>query len=69
MVVLTYLFIINNYIGNADKTINADGIGYYDYLPSILRYLHPKTKKKRRFFLKLKLKRIKAGYQISGSNF
>lgn len=35
--VLIFLFIltVNNYIGNSDKTISADGIGYYEYLPSI----------------------------------
>ncbi len=26
---------MNNFIGKSDKTIVADGIGYYDYLPSI----------------------------------
>ncbi len=34
-IIFTYIFLINNYIGNVDNTINADGIGYYDYLPSI----------------------------------
>jgi len=38
VIVSLYLFIINNYIGKTDKTINADGIGYYDYLPSIFIY-------------------------------
>lgn len=33
-VVFCFIFTINNYIGNSEKTINADGIGYYDYLPS-----------------------------------
>jgi hypothetical protein len=35
LIIIVYLFLINNYIGNVDKTINADAIGYYDYLPSI----------------------------------
>ena len=35
LIIFIFLFLINNYIGNVDKTINADGIGYYDYLPSI----------------------------------
>ena len=35
LIIFSFIFLINNYIGNVDKTINADGIGYYDYLPSI----------------------------------
>ena len=35
LVTLLLILIINNYIGNADRTINADGVGYYDYLPSV----------------------------------
>lgn len=31
-----FLFTINNYIGNVEKTIVSDGVGYYDYLPSII---------------------------------
>lgn len=31
VLILTY----NNYIGNSDITIKADGKGYYDYLPSV----------------------------------
>ncbi len=31
---ILYLFILNNYVGKADTTIVADGVGYYDYLPS-----------------------------------
>ena len=30
-----FFLIFNNYIGDAYRTINADGIGYYDYLPSM----------------------------------
>src|SRR3972149_6597095 len=30
-----YIFILNVYIGKQETTINADGIGYYDYLPSL----------------------------------
>jgi hypothetical protein len=37
-IIFSFIFLINNYIGNVDKTINADGIGYYDYLPSIFIY-------------------------------
>lgn len=35
IIIFIYIFLINNYIGNAEKTIKTDGIGYYDYLPSI----------------------------------
>lgn len=35
LVVGILVFSINNFIGNSKKTIVADGIGYYDYLPSI----------------------------------
>jgi hypothetical protein len=35
LLIFLFIFTINNFIGNADKTINADAIGYYDYLPSI----------------------------------
>lgn len=38
LIVFSYIFILNNYIGNVDKHINADAIGYYDYLPSIFIY-------------------------------
>ena len=34
VVVFFYILLINNYLGNVDTTINADGEGYYDYLPS-----------------------------------
>jgi hypothetical protein len=34
-IIFCFIFLINSYIGNVDVTINADGIGYYDYLPSI----------------------------------
>jgi len=34
LVLLLFLTMVNNYIGNVDTTINADGIGYYDYLPA-----------------------------------
>ena len=29
------LYAFNNHIGNDSETIKADGVGYYDYLPSI----------------------------------
>lgn len=35
LIIFLLIFIISNYIGNVDKTINADAVGYYDYLPSI----------------------------------
>ncbi|MFT7344731.1 MAG: hypothetical protein ACI9XP_001319 [Lentimonas sp.] len=35
LIVCGFLFTINNYIGSAETTISADGVGYYDYLPSI----------------------------------
>lgn len=38
IIIMIFIFVINNYIGNVKKTINADGIGYYDYLPSIFIY-------------------------------
>lgn len=35
LVVFALLYTFNNHIGNDDETIKSDGIGYYDYLPSI----------------------------------
>lgn len=35
LIIFSLVFLINNYIGNVDKTINADAVGYYEYLPSI----------------------------------
>lgn len=35
LIIFLYILLINNYLGNADKTINADGEGYYEYLPSL----------------------------------
>ncbi len=35
LILFSLVFLINNYIGNVDKTISSDGIGYYDYLPSL----------------------------------
>lgn len=37
-VIFCFVFTINNYIGHSDTKINADGIGYYDYLPSTFIY-------------------------------
>jgi hypothetical protein len=34
-IVFVYIFLLNNYIGKAPSRINSDGIGYYDYLPSL----------------------------------
>ena len=30
-----FIVLVNNYIGNVEQTINADGKGYFDYLPSL----------------------------------
>ncbi|MBU0489967.1 MAG: hypothetical protein KKA07_02825 [Bacteroidetes bacterium] len=35
VIIFFLIFTVNNYLGNSPRTINADGIGYYDYLPSI----------------------------------
>jgi hypothetical protein len=35
LIIFIFIFLINNFIGNVDKTIKADGMGYYDYLPSL----------------------------------
>lgn len=35
IIIFGLIFSINNYIGNVEQTINADGVGYYDYLPSL----------------------------------
>ena len=35
LIIFILIFLINNYIGKTNKTIHADGVGYYDYLPSI----------------------------------
>jgi len=34
-IIVSSIFVVNNYIGDVDKTLNADAVGYYDYLPSI----------------------------------
>lgn len=34
-ILFIYVFLINNYIGKVSQTINADGQGYYEYLPSV----------------------------------
>jgi len=34
-IIFIFIFLINNYFRNEVVTIKADGIGYYDYLPSI----------------------------------
>lgn len=33
--IFLYVFVLNVYIGKQETTINADGIGYYEYLPSL----------------------------------
>lgn len=35
LIIFGFLFLLNNFLGNSETTINADGMGYYDYLPSI----------------------------------
>jgi hypothetical protein len=35
LIIFLFILLINNYIGNVEKRINADAVGYYDYLPSI----------------------------------
>ena len=35
LIIFIYVLLINNYIGNVEKTIKADGLCYYDYLPSL----------------------------------
>ncbi len=34
-IIFIYILLIDIYIGNVKKTIKADGVGYYDYLPSL----------------------------------
>ena len=38
LVLILFISSINNYIGNTELTIQADGIGYYDYLPATFIY-------------------------------
>lgn len=38
LVIFCFLLTVNNYLGNAKRTITSDGVGYYDHLPSI--FLH-----------------------------
>lgn len=35
IIICLFLFILNNFTGKSDEIILADGIGYYEYLPSI----------------------------------
>lgn len=35
LIICLFLFTLNNFTGKSDKIIVADGIGYYEYLPSI----------------------------------
>lgn len=35
LIILSFILITYGFIEKVDKTLNADGIGYYDYLPSI----------------------------------
>ena len=38
LILLAVILVINNYLGNKDRVINADGKGYYDYLPAAFIY-------------------------------
>lgn len=38
IIICILIFCFNNYIGNSDITISSDGVGYYDYLPSVFIY-------------------------------
>lgn len=35
VIIFSFILPINNYLGNVDKSINSNGVGYFDYLPSI----------------------------------
>jgi len=35
LILFLFIFTVNNYFSNSDIRITADGIGYYDYLPSM----------------------------------
>ena len=38
IIIFALIFCINNYFGNKEQLLNADGKGYYDYLPSLFIY-------------------------------
>ena len=38
IIILGFIFIANYFLGEVDKPIQSDGLGYYDYLPSIFIY-------------------------------
>lgn len=38
IIIFLLIFCINNYFGNKEQLLNADGKGYYDYLPSLFIY-------------------------------
>lgn len=44
---LCFNFAINNYVGHNEEKITADGVGYYDYLPSI--FIHNDIDRKSKF--------------------
>ena len=46
IILLLYLLILNYYLEKVDRVINADGVGYYDYLPSLFIHhdIHRKDK-------------------------
>jgi hypothetical protein len=35
LIMWSFVFVMNHYVGTVEKSINSDGEGYYDYLPSI----------------------------------
>ncbi len=38
LTLFVYVLVVNNYLGNSKSRISADGIGYYEYLPSLFIY-------------------------------
>lgn len=38
VIILGFIFIANHFLGKVDRPIQSDGLGYYDYLPSIFIY-------------------------------
>lgn len=35
LIIFLFIFLLNNFVGKPESKINGDGIGYYDYLPSL----------------------------------
>lgn len=38
LIILSFLFIVTDYLSPVDEVIKADGMGYYDYLPAAIIY-------------------------------